>query len=171
MEHKSIQINYYSTNNIKDLSEDDQLLINEAVKATKKSYAPYSKYNVGAAVALINGDIVSGANQENASSPVSICAEQVTVSAALMKYPNTKITKIAITASTDFSDNTNNCNTTTESEKDNGNPVSPCGMCRQFLSEIQNRQKSNIKIILHNPKGKTFVFDSVEDLLPLSFSF
>lgn len=173
MEQKSIIINYLSTYNVKDLPKDEQLLIKEAEEATKKSYSPYSKYKVGAAVALENGEIVSGANQENSASPVSICAEQVTVAAALMRYPNSKISKIAITSSTDIllddKNNAKSCNTCNGG--DNGNPVSPCGMCRQFLSEIENRQNSKLKVILHNPKGKTFVFDSVDDLLPFSFSF
>lgn len=70
-----------------ELNADDRQLVEEAVKATGNSYAPYSKFNVGAAIRLENGMIIHGANQENAAYPVSLCAERAAIFAAQSNYP------------------------------------------------------------------------------------
>ena len=66
----------------KELSLDDQKLIKKAKQALKKSYSPYSNFKVGTAILLKNGKMMSGSNQENASYPLCLCAERVTISAA-----------------------------------------------------------------------------------------
>ena len=73
---KSLKIEVpYTLLNESELNESDRLLIEEAKKASQRSYAPYSKFHVGAAVLLENGEVIQGNNQENAAYPAGICAE------------------------------------------------------------------------------------------------
>lgn len=91
-------------------------LIDRAFKAQKNSYAPYSKFNVGACVLTKSGKYFCGANIENASYPAGICAERVAMSKAISEG-ETNFVAIAITCS--------------------GNGYAyPCGICRQFMSEF-----------------------------------
>jgi cytidine deaminase len=138
------------------LDDEDALLLNEAIKATANSYAPYSQFRVAAAAKLQNGKIITGANQENASYPTGICAERVLLSAASSLFPNVAISTIAITYQ----------NETGESN----HPISPCGLCRQSLLEYENRQQSAIRLILGGAEGKVFVIDKASLLLPLAFT-
>ena len=64
---------------VSQLPEDDKALMNKAIEARKNAYAPYSKFNVGAALLLDNGEIVLGNNQENAAYPSGMCAERVAI--------------------------------------------------------------------------------------------
>ncbi|MFH0865094.1 MAG: cytidine deaminase [Bacteroidota bacterium] len=140
---------------VKELPEADQELLRLAGEASKVAYAPYSKFHVGAAVRLANSVCVKGSNQENVAYPSGLCAERVAVFAASAQYPGIAIEVIAITA---FAE---------EFEVDF--PVTPCGSCRQVLSEYEHLYGKNIKIILSGHKGKLLVIEKVEDLLPLSF--
>ena len=126
-----------------------------ARKVTTKAYAPYSKFLVGAVAKLVNGETVSGTNQENASYPVGICAERVLLSAASMLYTDVAIDTIAITYH----------NLNGESSK----PVSPCGMCRQALKEYEERTGQPIRLILAGMTGKVFIIERSTQLLPFSF--
>lgn len=139
----------------KDLSKDDQKLIKLAKKALKKSYSPYSNFKVGAALLLQNGKTLSGANQENASYPLCLCAERVAISGADCSYPKVPIVSMAITAKS--------------SSQEVNYPVAPCGACRQVIFETAMRHKTTIRLILQGEKGKVFVIPSIEQLLPLSF--
>ena len=89
----------YSGSNIsrpKSLEADDALLFEAAHKATGDAYAPYSKFRVGAAVRLSNGQIITGSNQENASFPAGICAERVALSAASASFPAIAVTRAGL---------------------------------------------------------------------------
>jgi cytidine deaminase len=138
-----------------ELSKEDQLLLNEAIKASKHAYAPYSHFSVGAALMLDTGEIITGNNRENASFPAGVCAEHTAVAYAGAKYPGSVITSIAICArkGKDFTDI----------------PVSPCGKCRQVLSEEEDRSGKKIKIILYGRSG-IYVINGIENLLPLRFN-
>ncbi|QQR99212.1 MAG: cytidine deaminase [Sphingobacteriales bacterium] len=155
MQEKNITIQYQNFDNISDLPSQMQMLIQEARAAQQNSYAPYSKFNVGAALLLDNNKTVQGSNQENASYPIGLCAERTAISACVALYPNEKINAIAIVANSQ----------TTEVKF----PVAPCGICRQVLLETESKQKSDIQILLHGNDGSTFVFKSIKDLLPLHF--
>ena len=138
-----------------ELNAEEQRLLKEAGKSAKKAYAPYSGFNVGAAVLLENGNVISGNNQENAASPSGLCAERVAVYAAGANYPGIKIKAIAISAFSksflvDY-------------------PVTPCGGCRQALIEYESRYKSPIRLILSGEEGKIYAASSVKSLLPLCF--
>ena len=76
MKEQQIQIRYLTVP-LSELSDSDRSLYESALKASERAYAPYSRFQVGAAVLLGNGTIVTGANQENAAYPSGLCAERV----------------------------------------------------------------------------------------------
>lgn len=137
-----------------ELSEEYKRLVDEAKNATQNAYAPYSEFNVGAAVLLENGEMVSGTNQENAAYPSGLCAERVTMFYANSKYPNVapKALAIATFAGGDFLEE----------------PITPCGACRQVLLESEMRYGVDIDVLLFGRKG-VYVVKSVKALLPLAF--
>lgn len=139
-----------------ELNENDAFLLSEARSVTQFAYAPYSNFQVGAVAKLVNGEIVSGTNQENASYPAGICAERSLLSAAASNHPGIAIETMAVTY--------NNL------KGDSVTPVSPCGICRQSLSEFQNRFQKPIRIILSGMKGKVQIIDNAGYLLPLAFT-
>ncbi|MBR1838225.1 MAG: cytidine deaminase [Bacteroidaceae bacterium] len=154
METLAFHIPYVRLDN-SELSEADSQLIEAAKAATQHSYAPYSKFRVGAAVLLSNGEVVSGSNQENAATPNGICAERCAVFYANARYPEDAVTAIAIAARD---------TTGTFTQR----PISPCGMCRQVLSETEYRHQVPMRILLYGTAG-TFLIEGVKSLLPFSF--
>jgi len=138
-----------------ELLKEDKSLMNDAIKAKKSAYAPYSKFNVGAALLLDDGTIITGNNQENAAYPSGMCAERVAIWNAASQHPTKKVVKLAISASS-FS------HIVTE-------PVAPCGACRQTLSEYEIKQKDKIEVFFMGEKGKIIKTSSVLDLLPIAF--
>jgi cytidine deaminase len=139
-----------------ELKEDDAFLLSEARSVTQFAYAPYSNFQVGAVARLVNGEFVSGTNQENASYPAGFCAERSLLSTASSTHPGVAIETMAVTY--------NNL------KGDSDTPVSPCGICRQVISEFQNRFQKPIRIILSGMKGKVQIIDNAGYLLPLAFS-
>ena len=145
-------LEYESTD---ELDIDSKSLIQAAKEATKKAYAPYSNFKVGAALLPDNGEIITGNNQENAAYPSGLCAERVAIFAAFSQYPDAVVKTIAITAhSDDFIISA---------------PVSPCGACRQVLAEYEYKAGKDIKLILTGEKGKVWVIESIKSLLPFTF--
>lgn len=137
-----------------ELSESDRKLIEKAKSATQTSYAPYSHFNVGAALRLENGTVVSGSNQENAAFPSSLCAERTAIFYANAQYPDQPIRELAIAAYTHG--------------KFLKAPIPPCGACRQVILGAEERFNSPIRILLYGEQG-TYVIESVKALLPLQF--
>lgn len=138
-----------------ELKDDEQKVVRKACEATKNSFAPYSKFHVGAAVMLKNGKIVKGANQENAAFPSGLCAERTAIFAAQANYPDQPIAMLAIAAA-----------------DENGlrnKPVSPCGSCRQVILQIEDRYKQPIEILLYG-KDNIYRIKSIKDILPLTFT-
>lgn len=138
-----------------DLPESERSLLEEARKVTEIAYAPYSEFRVGAVALLNNGGKVSGTNQENASYPVGLCAERALLATASALYTNIPIQAMAIAY--------HNLN------GESASPVSPCGMCRQYISEYEERMKQPIRLILSGMQGRVIVIESAGQLLPLSF--
>ncbi|KVV14577.1 cytidine deaminase [Flavobacterium sp. TMP13] len=138
-----------------ELPNDIQDLMNQAVQVRKNAYAPYSKFRVGVAIALDNGKIVLGSNQENAAYPSGLCAERVAIFHAGAIYPDAKIIKMAITAASDT-------NQTVA-------PIPPCGSCRQSIAEYEIRQESPIEIYFMGEIGAIHKSDSLKNLLPFMF--
>ncbi|MES2565264.1 MAG: cytidine deaminase [Bacteroidota bacterium] len=141
---------------IKDLEKNDAVLLSEAQKILKNAYAPYSNFNVGAAVLLDNGKIITGNNQENAAYPSGLCAERVAIFYAGAQYPKVDIKTIAITVKS--------------KNVIINEPLSPCGGCRQAIAEYENKSGKPIRIIMSGEKGKIYIAKSIESLLPLMFS-
>lgn len=138
-----------------ELPNDIQDLMEKAVSIRKKAYAPYSKFRVGAALLLDNGEIVLGSNQENAAYPSGLCAERVAIFQAGAIFPEAKIIKMAITAASDT-------NKTIA-------PIPPCGACRQSIAEYETRQESPIEIYFMGESGEIHKSASLKNLLPLMF--
>ena len=147
---------YQVFDDIAELSEVDKQLMYSAVEAREKAYSPYSKFNVGAALLLENGEIVQGNNQENASYPSGLCAERVAIFYAGATYPNVKIKAVAISA--------------TSKNYVVAEPAAPCGNCRQAMVEYEQKQQEPISVMLMGEKGQVIKCTSVDDLLPLAFS-
>lgn len=138
-----------------ELTGDVKNLMEQAVEAREKSYSPYSKFKVGAAILLENGEVVTGSNQENASYPAGLCAERTAIFYAGAKYPGIKILKMALTARSE--------NHLVEV------PTPPCGSCRQAIAEYEVKQEQPIEIYFMGEKGKVVKAESISDLLPLIF--
>jgi len=147
---------YVIYDSIDHLQAEDAILLKEAIKISRGAYAPYSKFYVGAVARLEGGQMVSGTNQENASFPAGICAERVLLSAASSIYPGIPLKTIAI--SYQFNSGKSQ------------HPIAPCGICRQSLLEQEQRQRSDIRLILGGMQGKIFIIGSAGTLLPLGFT-
>ncbi len=141
--------------NLKELSDGDNKLMHRAMQIRDTAYAPYSNFNVGAAILLQNDEIITGSNQENAAYPSGMCAERVAIYSAGALFPNIPILKIAISA--------NSLNKLVDQ------PVGPCGSCRQAIAEYEFKQESPIELLFMGETGKIVKATSLKDLLPLSF--
>ncbi len=119
-------------------------LIKIAEKARKKAYTPYSKFKVGAAVLSVDGKIFTGCNIENASFGLAVCAERVAIFKAISEG-STKFEAIAVIG-------------------DTNKPCSPCGACRQVISEFGE----DIPLIMANLKGDVKI-KKIKELLPEAF--
>ena len=155
MKEFKIESTLYVFDSLQDVSNDIKNLMNHAIKARDNAYAPYSKFNVGAAILLENGEIISGSNQENASYPSGLCAERTAIYYAGAKYPDSKMLKMAITAASQ--------NNPTNS------PIPPCGSCRQAISEYEVKQETPIEIYFMGETGKVIKANAIADLLPFVF--
>lgn len=153
MKEQQIQIRYLIVP-LSELSDSDRSLYESALKASERAYAPYSRFQVGAAVLLGNGTIVTGANQENAAYPSGLCAERVALFSAGASYPEEPVVALAIIA---------------QSEGEVRDQISPCGACCQVLLESEARSKRSMRILLCG-KDSVRIIGSVASLLPFSFS-
>ncbi|MDR0681784.1 MAG: cytidine deaminase [Dysgonamonadaceae bacterium] len=138
-----------------ELNQSEKKLIDAAKEATQHAYAPYSHFQVGAAVLLSNNEIITGNNQENVAYPSGLCAERTALFYANSRFPDEIVNAVAIAAYTnnDFTDE----------------PITPCGACRQVILETQNRYKHPVRILLYGKKT-IYLIEKITDLLPLSFN-
>lgn len=136
------------------LPKDIQRLIEHAEDATQKAYAPYSNFKVGAAVLLEDGKILIGSNHENASYPAGVCAERAALSALDMNDKTHGVKAIAVTYKT---------------QDEHGKPISPCGICRQTILEVQQWQQTPVAIYMCSPDGQVIALENAAFLLPFSF--
>lgn len=139
-----------------ELSEEDQKLLKMARNAANRAYAVYSQFHVGAALLLDNGEILTGNNQENCAYPSGLCAERTTAFYASSRFPGVPFKKLVITA--------------VNPQKALTTPVPPCGACRQVLSEYEQRGGHPITVLMAGQEGEIWQVNSVQDLLPLTFS-
>jgi cytidine deaminase len=139
-----------------ELPSQEGELIASSEEAMKRAYAPYSGFQVGAAVLLENGVVVQGNNQENMAYPSGLCAERVAIYHAGATYPGVKIKAVAISAGSDV--------------LDVSHPVSPCGACRQAMLEYEMNQYDAITILMKGRTSQVFRVNGVKQLLPLFFN-
>ncbi|MDE7025474.1 MAG: cytidine deaminase [Paramuribaculum sp.] len=139
-----------------ELDANDRKLIDTAREATTRSYAPYSRFRVGAAILLDNGEIVAGSNQENAAFPSGLCAERTAAFYAHSRYPDAKFLTIAIAAiGTDG--------------QEIPAPIAPCGACRQSLLEYETLAGHDVRVLLAG-RNEIFLIPGIRHLLPVTFS-
>lgn len=154
MTERELKISFMEYGTLEEMSEPDRSLALSAIEAIDGSYAPYSHFNVGAAVLLSDGTVVKGANQENAAYPSGLCAERTAMFAAGAAYPGLDICSIAVAA------------------RQNGvlcaEPAAPCGACRQVMAQYQTKSGKPLSVILVGAK-KVQKFTRVDDLLPFIF--
>lgn len=141
---------------IDELNKTDRMLMDKARTGAASAYAPYSNFQVGAALLLDDGTVISGNNQENASYSLGLCAERVAIFAAGANHPGKKVIAMAITAySSNFTID---------------RPIAPCGACRQAIAEYEHRYGHPIRLILAGESGSVLIADSINRLLPLQFT-
>jgi len=157
MASETLHIQFERFNDLDEMPIDLQPLVVAARKATADAYAPYSLFQVSAA-AIIDGKIITATNQENASYPVTLCAERTLLSVLTTQFADKQTEAIAI------------CYHNKREGANNSRPISPCGLCRQSLLEYEQRNKKNIKVLLTAQSGEIIVLQSIRDLLPFSFS-
>lgn len=146
---------YTVFDNLDEMDPQDAELMRRAHEATRSAYAPYSKFNVGAAVRLANGEIVTGNNIENAAYPSGLCAERVAMFAAMAKYPGVPFEALAVTAHSQT--------------KVIAEPVAPCGACRQVMVEVEQLSKRPLRVMCQGQEGPIMVFEGIESLMPFIF--
>ncbi|TXH53211.1 MAG: cytidine deaminase [Bacteroidia bacterium] len=152
----TFQFEYHKYSTHHELILPHQQLISAARRVALQAYAPYSHFKVGAAVLLANNKIIEGVNIENASYPVGICAERAALSSAISQFPHETIHALAISI--------------IAPSGANNSPAFPCGMCRQFISECEDRNAAAIPIILSGQSGEVWLIQTSKHLLPFSFS-
>lgn len=153
--NKTLTISYQEFENWTSLGSKEQELVQKAYSIAEKAYAPYSNFRVGAMLLLEDGTEVAGNNQENIAYPSGLCAERVALFYAGANFPETAIQTLVIVAKGDLIKQ-DDC-------------VSPCGSCRQVIAESEQRQMTNIQVILVSESGRTFIFEKGTDLLVFAF--
>ena len=155
MTNREIHINYEEYKSIDELNAEDRELAAEAIKAMEGAYAPYSHFHVGAAVRMSNGQIVRGANQENAAFPSGLCAERTAMFAAGARYPDKDMLSIALAGGV--------------MGRLGSQPATPCGACRQVMAQYQAKSGKPMSVIMIS-SDKVWKFEKVDDILPLIFN-
>ncbi len=147
---KQFNFNYTHFDSLSEMAAADRELVDEAKRATRNAYAPYSKFNVGAAARLRSGKILCGSNIESEVFPAGLCAERSLLFHASSCYADDPIVALAIASN--------------PSERE----CYPCGQCRQVLVDVERRQQSPMRIIMSGAESAT-VIESAELLLPFTF--
>jgi cytidine deaminase len=129
----------------------DEQLLELARTATARAYAPYSRFNVGCAIESVDGEVVTGANMENACYRLGICAEQSALSAAQHRFGLGKVARIAVVGGT-------------------GDAVcTPCGGCRQAILEAAQLSGRDLEILCGSGDGSKIERHSIGELIPFGF--
>jgi cytidine deaminase len=136
----------------------DEQLIEAARAAALKAYAPYSNFSVGCAILSVDGDVVTGANMENACYRLGVCAEISAITAAQTKFGLEKVARIAVAGG-----NGSGAELTGE------NTVTPCGGCRQAILEAAQLSGRDIGILCASGDGTQSEHHSIVALMPFGF--
>ena len=156
MEEKQLNITYQLFKQAADLAVDEQNLLSAASEATQHAYAPFSQFQVGAAVLLENGQIVYGNNQENKAFPSGLCAERVALFSIGSQSKGKEVRKMAIRA--------------TSKIRDIHEPCMPCGACRQVMLEYEQMGEQDWVVLMQGESGDILrVVGVSKSLLPFHF--
>jgi cytidine deaminase len=137
---------------------DDRQLIEKARNAAMRAYAPYSSFSVGCAVESVDGEVVTGANMENACYRLGLCAEQSALTAAQHAFGLDRVARIAV-AGGDGS----------AAELTGDLVCTPCGGCRQAILEAAQLSGKDIEILCANGDGSTVERHRISALIPHGF--
>jgi cytidine deaminase len=143
---------------LKDKSMTEDELIARAREAAAKAYAPYSRFHVGCAIESVDGEVVSGANMENACYRLGICAEQSALTAAQHAFGLDKVARIAVAGGGLEGDTLSGDITCT-----------PCGGCRQAILEAAQLGGRDVEILCSNGAGTSLERHSIDSLIPHGF--
>lgn len=138
-----------------ELSVSERELVVEAKKISQDAYAPYSNFQVGAAILMKSGIVLKSSNQENVSFPVGVCAERLLLGFAGANHPNDPVLQMAIVAK--------------KIGQEKWATVSPCGLCRQTISETEMRFGQAIELLILLPNGNVLKVPGIQALLPFKF--
>lgn len=140
---------------VQSLTSSHKLLVQSALEALSLSYSPYSRFKVGCAILIDNGQIIKGANFENASYPLCLCAERVALASVVSNYPHSIVKALAVTAHS--------------VHRIIDQPITPCGACRQVIKEVEIKQKHEIEVLCFGMEGKISIWPNSQSLLPDTF--
>ena len=152
--HKSHQFEYQLLE-WNELNDQQRALLTKAEELTRNAYAPSSKFHVGVVLHCADGSDYCGVNMENASFPLGNCGEASALSAYHTSGNKSPVIQVAIAA---------NSNTVPVDR-----PVTPCGGCRQLLSELEYRQKQTCEYLFKGADGPVLLMSGIKGLLPLAF--
>lgn len=144
----------YQRVDISDMNSQQLELLNKAKEASTHAYAPYSKFKVGAALLLDNGEIITGSNQENAAYPSGLCAERTALFYAHHRYPDASIKTLVIVAF--------------QNDAFLSSPIMPCGSCVQVFSESIRRTKNTFEVLLYG-NDYSYLINDARDFIPFRF--
>ena len=129
----------------------DEQLIALAREAAAKAYAPYSNFHVGCAIESVDGEVVTGANMENACYRLGVCAEQSALTAAQHRFGLDKVSRIAVVGGTDAT------------------ICMPCGGCRQAILEAAQLSSRDVEILCGSGDGSAVERHRINELIPFGF--
>jgi cytidine deaminase len=155
MENRQLTINYLVYESESEFPEHSRELLQAAKGALDSAYAPYSHFQVAAALRLDNGEIICGTNQENAAYPSGLCAERTALFYAGSAFPGSEVVELFVIARKEGSSELL--------------PACPCGGCRQVMQETEFRQGKEIKVFFRMEKSGFIQLNSVADILPFRF--
>ena len=136
---------------LKDKSMTDDELVGLAREAAQKAYAPYSRFLVGCAVESVDGEVVTGANMENACYRLGVCAEQSALTAAQHAFGLNKVARVAVAGGS-------------------GSTVcTPCGGCRQAILEAAQLSGVDLEILCASGDGSAVEHHTIGELTPHGF--
>lgn len=153
MEKKTLTIDYCEYDSMEEMPTDGRELMEYAMQAASGAYAPYSHFHVGAAVRMADGSVVTGNNQENIAYPSGLCAERVAMFAASAQKPGIPIVSLAVVGWS----------------KGEYCEASPCGACRQVMSEYETRSGEKMKVYCYLTGGRIRCIKGVKKLIPFGF--
>src|SRR6478672_11374642 len=136
---------------LKDKSMTEDELVDLARAAALKAYAPYSNFHVGCAIESVDGEVVTGANMENACYRLGICAEQSALTAAQHKFGLDKVARIAVVGGADAT------------------VCTPCGGCRQAILEAAQLSERDVEIVCGSGDGSAVERHKIGELIPFGF--